>query len=326
MNIRLAQTRSPWATLVLLDMAVSSPSSRLYRNGRQQVELTVRLRALDATGEPIALTDAQRERIILIDYDTGQPLPNVPSSGEVVQGWAATRVRNRYAFFPGSDDRECVDKERAQGEESIVWYVQTAETRPKRIGCQVRGDDGMLSACTGGVSVPFVQLKPERLPAQDFARTVEYRCERESAFPASMGRGDSLRDVDYYYCSVYVDGRRLGLLSFDVQPASLLRCDETSGLGATFSFTGFAAPGGRSIHYAVPSTLDAHRHRIVARPRAGEGVIVVVHGVAGANDRPARLGWESCDIDALDEFGTPHAMRIAFRTSGARRTLELTRR
>ncbi|MGG1948628.1 hypothetical protein AB1286_28130 [Trinickia sp. NRRL B-1857] len=326
MNIRLAQTRSPWATLVLLDMAVSSPSSRLYRNGRQQVELTVRLRALDAMGESIALSDAQRDSIRLIDYDTGQPLPNVPPSGEVAQGWGATRVRNRYAFFPGSDERRSADKARTLGEESIVWYVQTVETRPKRIGCQVRGDDGMLSACTGDASVPFVQLTPERLPAQDFARTVEYRCERESAFPPNMGRGDSARDVDYYYCSVYVDGRRLGLLSFDVQPASLLHCDDTEGRAAAFSFTGFAAPGGRSIHYAVPSTLDAHRHRIVARPRAGEGVIVVVHGEASAHDRPARLAWESCDIHAIDEFGTPHAMRIAFATSGARRTLEFARR
>jgi len=326
MNIRLAQTRSPWATLVLLDMAVSSPSSRLYRNGRQQVELTVRLRALDATGESIALSDAQRDSIRLVDYDTGQQLTNVPPSGEVLQGWAATRVRNRYAFFPGTDERQSPDNNRTIGEESIVWYVQTVDTRPKRIGCQVRGEDGMLSASSGEASLPFVQLKPERLPAQDFARSVEYRCERESAFPASAGRGDSMRDVDYYYCSVSVDGLPLGLLSFDVQPASLLRCDDTEGAGTAFSFTGFAAPGARSIHYALPSTLDAHRHRIVARPRAGEGVIVVVHGEANAHDRPARLAWESCDIHATDEFGTAHALRIAFSASGPRRMLELTQR
>jgi hypothetical protein len=51
-----------------------------------------------------------------------------------------------------------------------------------------------------------------------------------------------------------------------------------------------------------------------------------VHDEANSNDRPARLAWESCDVHAIDEFGTPHAMRIAFATAGTRRTLALTRR
>ncbi|WP_116138614.1 hypothetical protein [Trinickia diaoshuihuensis] len=325
MNIRLAHTRSPWATLVLQDMTVSSPSSRLYRNGRQQVELTVRLRALDAKGQCVALSDEQRDSIRLIDYDSGQPLPDVPPSGEVAQGWGATRVRNEYAFFPAAGGRErAAPRTKATGDESIVWYVQTADTRPRRIGCRVQS--GATPAAGPGVSAPFVRLEPERLPAQDFARSVEYRCERESAFPRSVGRGHPVRDVDYYYCSVYVDGQRLALLSFDVMPASLMQCDDAQAPGATFAFTGFAAPGARSIRYALPSTLDALRHRIVARPRAGEGVIVLVQSEAGGADGIARLPWTSCDIDAIDEFGTSHAMRVTLERAGACRTLVLSRR
>lgn len=326
MNIRLAQTRSPWATLVLQDMTVSSPSSRLYRNGRQQVELTVRVRAIDANGESVSLSDAQRGSIQLIDHESGEPLPNVPASGEIARGWGVTRVRNRYAFFPAADELKPALPEKAAGGESIVWYVQTADTRPKRIGCQVRGDGGLSLASEGDAAVPFVQLQPERLPAQDFARSVEYGCERESAFPRSVARGHPPREVDYYYCGVYVDGLRLGLVSFDVAPASLLRCDDVQAHGTAFSFTGFAAPGARSVHYALPSTLDAYRHRVVARPRAGEGVIVLVQGETGSADRLARLPWTSCEIQAIDEFGTSHAMRAAFEPAGEQQTLVLTRR
>lgn len=322
MNIRLAETRSLWTTLVLLDVVVSSPSARLYRNGRQQVELTVRVRALDTHGKRVPLSDAQRDSVRLIDCESGRPLPLIAVSGDMTEGWGTTRVRNAYAFFPAQDSRRTPDVNDAKGDECVIWYVQTTDSLPKRIGCEVRRDNDTLLTCAAGGSPSFVELIPKRLPTQDFARSIEYRFERESAFQERSGRGCPMRDVDYYYCGVAIDGQRLGFLSFCVNPASLLRWEGDGTEYGTFCFTGFATPSGTSVRYALPSMLDAHRHRVIARPRAGEGVIVRVFGesvhVEGAEDLP----WQSCRIEAIDEYGTEHTLSIAFDRA-AQRTLVL---
>ncbi|PMS28374.1 hypothetical protein C0Z19_01235 [Trinickia soli] len=65
------------------------------------------------------------------------------------------------ACFPERDERRSYTHEDATGEETIVWYVQTTDKRPKRIGCQVPHDDGIVAASAAGGDAPFVELTPE---------------------------------------------------------------------------------------------------------------------------------------------------------------------
>src|SRR5258706_1371636 len=106
MNTKAMQSPPAWNYLETFELRATSPTNKLYRNGRQQVQVTIYIRPTDIDGNVATLTDAQRASVHLIDYDTGQELPAVPDSGRVTDGWAVTRRRNEFEYFPGSRDAD----------------------------------------------------------------------------------------------------------------------------------------------------------------------------------------------------------------------------
>lgn len=67
----------------------------LFNNGLQRCPVKVSILVLDENGNPVPLPDADLERLELIDFDTGEPLPfeTTPSAG-----WGVAREKGDYEW------------------------------------------------------------------------------------------------------------------------------------------------------------------------------------------------------------------------------------
>lgn len=319
------QEEATWTTLETFEVDVSSPSNRLYRNGRQQVEVTVKLRARDDDDKIVPLSEEQKRSVRLIDYNSGEVLPEVPGSGTVTTGWGTTSVRNEYEFFPGARDGVPGQIGPAEGHTFVVRYVQTADAAPKRIGAQVRRDAQTVFKTNADNVQKSIEAVPERLPSFDSrAMSVDYGWESQRVV------GDEndwdLRTVDYYFCGLSINGNRVKLREFTVRPASMFQWESTNPASEIFSFTGFGTPGSSMAQYNVPAAFGDRRHNPISLPSDGRGIVVLIRSNGIAQSSAGNVHKGACDVDARDEFGTDHPLRVSFKSSSNRNELVLTRR
>lgn len=312
-----------WVHLNTFELAVTSPTNQLYCNGRQQVEVTVKLQAVDTNGKSVALSDAQRASIRLIDYDSGVELPDIPPSGTLNQGWGATQSRNQYRFYPGehTDESEAHD---LTGYECFTWYVQSAELLPQKIGCKIQQDEHIIIKSNASHSNQFVELFPQQIPGTGPSTTaVDYIWESERV-EGGIDERDT-QTVDYYYCALLIDGNFVGFKEFTVKPASMFKWASASPTSDLFSFTGYGEPGSSTIKYQVPSIFNDRKHSEITTPRTGHGVVVLIRNdrINQQNAPDAYKG--ACDIDAIDNDGTDRKLRVSFDSS-TRNKLTLSRR
>ncbi|WP_126282472.1 hypothetical protein [Burkholderia stagnalis] len=320
MNDSRNNTPLHWTALVF-DMEVTSPSNRLYRNGRQQAEITIKLLAIDADNRPVALSEDERASVSLIDYNSGAEIAPVPESGTVASGWGATTARNEFAFYPG--DRSAATPQTAAGYEFFVRYAQTVDESPKRFGCQVTRDDGVVFKSSDGHK-ESVELFPVRLPSADGTRSVTYPWESRR-IEGGSNEWD-LTTVDYYYCGLSINGSRIALLRFDATPPSIFQWESANPASDLFSFTGVGAPGSETATYAVPSRFTSRTHRRILEPRRGQGVVVLVRNEGIRQDSGNDTKPPPINVVARDEFGTDHLLRVSFKSSANRNELVLTER
>lgn len=321
MSTKQANTLSSWENLETFEVEVSSPSNRLYRNGRQQVEVTVKLRATNGAGQIVPLSEAEIRSVRLTDYNSGEELPPVPASGTVTQGWGTTATRNEYDFFPGARDAEGECPAPSSGYSFVVRYVQTTDDAPKRIGALVRNDDGTVFKSD---KLQFIEALPERLPSLEQARAVDYEWEVQRIV------GDDndwdLETVDYYYCGLSINGNRVKLREFNVRPASTFQWESTNPASELFSFTGFGAPGSVVANYSVPALFNSRKHSPIRQPSDGRGIVILIRSNRISQSSAGSVHKGACDVDARDEFGTDHSLRLSFKSSSNRNELVITRR
>ncbi|KVS39945.1 hypothetical protein [Burkholderia ubonensis] len=321
MNDSSKDTPLHWTELVF-DMEVTSPSNRLYRNGRQQAEVTIKLLAIDADNRPVALSAAERASVRLIDYNSGAETAPVPASGTVTSGWGTTIERNEFAFYPG-DRRAAAPQTPAAGHEFFVRYAQTVDESPKRFGCQVTRDDGVVFKSSDGHK-ESVELSPVRLPSADGSRSITYPWESRR-IEGGSNEWD-LTTVDYYYCGLSINGSRIALLTFDASPPSIFQWESTNPASDLFSFTGVGAPGSDTATYIVPSRFTTRTHRRILEPRRGQGVVVLIRNEGIRQDSGNDTKPPPINVVARDEFGTDHLLRVTFESSANRNKLVLTER
>jgi len=312
-----------WTALVF-DMEVTSPSNRLYRNGRQQAEVTIKLRAIDDNNRPVELSAADRASVRLIDYNSGAEIAPVPASGTVSSGWGATTKRNEFAFYPG--DRTALDPQTAaSGYEFFVRYAQTVDESQKRFGCQVTRDDGVVFKSNDDAYKEYVELFPVQLPS-----AVEARAAVTYSWDSRRIEGGSnewdLTTVDYYYCGLSINGSRIALRTFDASPLSMFQWESTSPASDLFSFTGVGAPGSETATYNVPAGFSSRTHRRILEPRRGQGVVVLIRDQGIRQDSGNDATLPPINVVARDEFGTDHLLRVSFKSSANRNELVLTER
>ncbi|QND44679.1 hypothetical protein HB780_02570 (plasmid) [Rhizobium lusitanum] len=285
--------------------------------------MTVVLRAIDANSQVVSLSDEQRRSVRLIDYDSGEPLSGVPASGIVEGGWGATQTRNEYEFFPGN---RAASEPRANepGFEFFTWYVQTVESSPKKIGCQVTRDTDTIFKSNADNFKKSVELLPQRLPSAHETRAVDYPWEVRRV---TGGENDwDTTSVDYYYCGLSVDGSRVQFRSFIAVPASMIQWESSNPASELFTFTGYGAPGSTSAVYAMPAIFDSRKHNAITAPRSGEGIIVAIRDVGIRSSNAQNPNRSPCNISAMDEFGTEHLLRVEFKSSSNRNELVISRR
>lgn len=316
---------SSWSTLETFDVEVSSPSNRLYRNGRQQVEVTVKLRARDSEGKIVPLAEAQKQSVRLIDYNSGEELPNVPASGAVTSGWGTTAKRNEYEFFPGTREGYDDAEGSSEGYAFVVRYLQTVDASPKRIGALIRRDAQTVFRTNADNVQKSIEAVPERLPSYDeHTMSVEHTWEAQRV---SGGENDwDLRTVDYYFCGLSFNGNRVKLREFAVRPASMFQWESTNPTSELFSFTGFGAPGSATAVYDVPAAFNDRKNSPITMPSDGRGVVILIRSNNITQSSAGNVRKAPCDVDALDEFGNEHALRVSFKSSTNRNELVLTRR
>ncbi|RQQ59965.1 hypothetical protein [Burkholderia stagnalis] len=322
MNDSRKDTPLHWTALVF-DMEVTSPSNRLYRNGRQQAEVTIKLRATDVDNRPVPLSETERASVRLIDYNSGVEIAPVPASGTVTTGWGTTAERNEFAFYPG-DRAAAASQTAASGYEFFVRYAQTVDASPKRFGCQVTRDGGVVFKSNDDAYKEFVELFPERLPSADGTRSVTYPWDSRR-IEGGSNEWD-LTTVDYYYCGLSINGSRIALLTFDASPPSIFQWESGNPASDLFSFTGVGAPGSDAATYVVPSRFTSRTHRRILEPRRGQGVVVLVRHEGIRQDSGNDTKPPPINVVARDEFGTDHLLRVSFKSSANRNELVLTER
>ncbi|RKP45160.1 hypothetical protein [Trinickia fusca] len=322
MSTQQAHTLSSWTSLETFEVEVSSPSNRLYRNGRQQVEVTVKLRARNGQGQIVPLSEAEMRSVRLTDYNSGEELPPVPASGAVTQGWGTTDTRNEYEFFPGAREAEGEGPAPSSEYSFAVRYVQTIDEAPKRIGALVRNDDGTVF--TSDKVKQFIEALPERLPSLEQTRAVDY----EWKVKRIVGDDDDwdLETVDYYYCGLSINGNRVKLREFNVRPASTFQWESANPASELFSFTGFGTPGSTVANYSVPALFNSRKHSPIREPSDGEGIVILIRSNRISQSSAGSVHKGACDVDARDEFGTDYPLRLSFKSSSNRNELVITRR
>jgi hypothetical protein len=312
----------PRWTNVTFDVEVTSPGNRLYRNGRQQVEVTLKLLATDIDTKPVALSPDERSSACLIDFYSAAQVAPVPESGTVVTAWGTTTERNEYGFYPGG--RTPVSDVSPSNHEFVVRYMQTVDDAPKKFRCQITRDDGIVFQSNGNASKEFVELIPERLPSAHAARSTSYPWN----FQRVVGGSNEwdLKTVDYYYCSLTINGGSISLRTFDATPPSIFQWESSNPASDLFSFTGVGAPGSETAVYGVPARFNSLTHTRISEPRRGEGVVVLIRNQGIRQDSGQDTQRPPMNIVARDEFGTDHLLRVNFKSPSNRHELVLSER
>ncbi|KWK75907.1 hypothetical protein [Burkholderia ubonensis] len=312
-----------WHDLSPFEIEVSSQSALLYRNGRQQVKITVTLQPIGAE-----LTEQERRSLKLINYRTSEVLAADGTSARWMQG---TQFHG-YDYFPerGRDEAGGLVGIATTAREYFDFYVSTLATAGEsfQIGMQITRQDGAIVRSnnqhegdyhsTHRESVTVTPVESPRL-TQD-----EYEWKKERVLGSS---GEWVfQYIDNYYLRAFYDRLRpVALRSMQVTPAGMIQWHDKSANETFASYTGYGEPGSEIVHYNSAIVLGGHRpHGTIIAPMTGWGVVALAadgnipyhSGSANGHNGP-------CMITAIDAFGNAHTLRVRFESATDRHNLRI---
>jgi hypothetical protein len=303
----------PWSNLKM-SIAVTSGSSRLYANGRQQVKLTVKLEAEDSLLNPAALSESELSSLRLIEYHGGKEIAfdnsTHPSANPVTPNlmWDYSHHQNlAYRFYPahsgaGTRAMDNGDSKAALSSGTVLYkdfYVRTVADTTLRIAAKITRDDGsvFISSASKEGSVTLIPVEVPRYGPEDY-----------NFNPITI----SSNNVAYDYIPLSLDSVHgaVEFRSVSFTDSSAVKHIVTRSGAGTLVLTGFTFPGGTQIHYSNFNSVGP-RHIDPSYALPGRPVIVVVRAF---NTPPAGLPSlrRSTALRAIDMYGNPHTVNILF--------------
>lgn len=238
-----SSTKATWAQVlffrVFKDFAQEQQPARVkvFNNGRQQCQVKVSIVVQDAAGNPVDLPEADFQKLELIDYGTGQPLP---------AGWQVSRTPGEYtwdetiipdtaeAASPAARSRQTEDdaagrllttREQRQLRQAI-FYVATNSTSRTQIAARIPlpGDGAYATTNTVWISDPdglgdkngnfnsSVLVTPAAFPSLPITSYGEFDTSG-NLMAHRVGNTSNFFLAEEHYVFVNLNGRELALKS-----------------------------------------------------------------------------------------------------------------
>ncbi|WP_150696157.1 hypothetical protein [Pandoraea terrae] len=317
-------SRQSFEELADFDLELGSATSSLYRNGRQQVKLTVKIRAIDVNGNDLALSDAERKSLHLVQYK---------GSAELPQEWVSSTTYDGYEYFPASERRAARDGA-PRDTEYFDFYVSSTASSPMQVAAQITRDDGVIIRTNGTTSHPdkyphkhdsSVTLTPVTPPNYplDHYHLVKERVQGDA------GEWNPTF-IDNHYLSLndnrgqVIDFRAAGMT---MNPAGMVQWHDKVVTETHVSYVGYGQPGEAQAYFNPEIYLENHTpDPTVLRPKPGQCTIILVAraDIRYHNDSANRHNGP-CLIHVEDVYGNEHKLRVTFASTTNRFDLTLSK-
>lgn len=317
---------NPSSWLAVFSIEPGSATTQLYSNGRQQVELELKVQASAQNNQQISATELASLRIVERDNNgTFVPLPGV----QVPRGWWFSDVRNEYDFYtPGGASAPTPPKgliaKAGRGQQLLKWLERlwTAELSPPLLtkplyvmteapGGSIKEMFAQITRDTGDVyttdyifvsSVVVTAVRPEVFSAED-----DYLLDK------TLTSGTENSGIFVYEFLLHPRG--LSFLSGSMNPGGMIQWDDRANTQQHASHVGHAGPGESHFKYDDEIAVGSQFVRVSSVNRVSPGKITLVlqsdinipynHNSAVSHNGP-------CQIDAIDANGNAHALQIMF--------------
>lgn len=305
---------SSWLTK--LTTAVSSPSNRVYPNGRQQMEVTVVIEPLSSqTIKPEELASVK----LMVRDANGQfsPLPESDSAGTA---WFFSHSRNEYLEYPGARKTSSVIKRKAVY--TRKFYVMAGSTiaagRMETLyaGITRHTQEGHYDYITDGSESGFsssVEVRTAEIPV--------FQVPGNYTFERTLTAGDGSSDIftwQYSLAGAGVQQPTVGFVSASMEPSGMIQWDDKDSSVTRASHVGYSSPGGTVFQYNTAIQLGSAFEPVkqVKNPKTGHVTLVL----QGGNNIPYHSASAiehngPCVLNAVDVYGNNHRLGISFKDS-----------
>jgi hypothetical protein len=316
---------NPQTWLAKFSIELGSASTQLYANGRQQVELKLKVQV---TSQNDQLSATELASLCIVERDNNgvfRPL----SAIEVRGGWWFSVMRNEYDFYAPGVATDTITPIRSTAEAGWAQRLLTrfkklltAEQAPplltkqlyvmteapgssqKELLAQITRDTGDVYN-TDFIFVSSVVLTAVR--SEEFSATEDYLLEKNLI--------SGTEDSGIFVYEYLLHPRGVRFLSGRMNPGGMIQWDEKTVDTRHASHVGHAGPGESDFKYddqiAVGSQFDKVSYVTAVSP--GKITIVLQSDINIPYDHNSALYHNGpCRIDAIDSNGNAHALQIKF--------------
>ncbi|WP_313460247.1 hypothetical protein [Stenotrophomonas sp.] len=173
----------------------------LYANGYQQMPVAVEVRALDANGKAVTLSQSQLDSIKLIDFNDESSLPVVPHNPIFEYGWTVGRSQARGDT---EGDSEAADPAPASVQ-TVMRYLVAARSTNIKVAAMIISPDGTpFKTNVHNPSAGHFESWIQAIMVPRIAHTVDaFKIVREDEL------GSMWVDIDMYYISFKDESLRI---------------------------------------------------------------------------------------------------------------------
>jgi hypothetical protein len=304
---------SSWLTK--LTTAVSSPSNRVYPNGRQQMEVTVVIEPLSSqTIKPEELASVK----LMVRDAHGQfsPLPESDSAGTP---WFFSHARNEYLEYPGGRNTSSAINPSAVYTRKFYVSADTGSAGSMEAlyaGITRHTEEGEYDYVTDGSESGFsssVEVRTAEIPV--------FQVPGNYTFERTLTAGDGNSDIftwQYSLAGAGVQQPTVGFVSANMEPSGMIQWDDRDSSVTRASHVGYSSPGGIAFQYNTAIQLGSAFKPVeqVKNPKAGHVTLVL----QGGNNIPYHSASAiehngPCVLNAVDVYGNNHRLGISFKDS-----------
>jgi len=302
-----AELPNTW--LSIFEIELTSASGLQYANGRQQVEVALRVQ----TKPGIELTQEQLESLCIVQLTAeGEFIPL--STSPVPNGWWLTNEKNEYDYFPVSSSTIVNDLEKHSTLNPLAEPVHHRYFYPvtlalggstKKLWAKITKDTDN-EYITNNIFVSDVTLTGVSLPR--FAAVSDYVFDKELV-SGSESSGMFVYEYQLYPITTTIK-------SGTMFPAGMIQWNDKDSSETRASYVGYAGPaeGDFRFNEEIVTGDKFERQTIVSHNDLGKITILL----QGAINIPYHSGsantWNGpCSIGAIDANGNEHSLKIRFK-------------
>jgi len=299
--------------LVIWRIAISSPSNRVYPNGRQQLEVTVIVEPL--MSQTVKAEELASVRLMIRDaHGQFSPLPDVAGSP-----WFFGHARNEYLEYPGARSPSSAINPLAVY--TRKFYVMAGKTNGTGQGLETLyagitryTDEGMYDYVTDGSEGNFSSTVEVHT-----AETPKFQVPGNYTFERTLTAGNSNSDIftwQYSLAGANVQQPVVGFVTASIEPAGMIQWDDRNSSVTRASHIGYSSPGGTLFRYNTAIQLGSFFQPVtqVKNPKNGHITLVLQGGNNIPYDSQSAINHNGpCVLNAVDVYGNDHQLQIGFK-------------